>query len=227
MGRKLINRKATGNAAADIDTLFNLLNTAFEFSDDYVRIKSGVLVLPQISDLPEQRINEISIYARDKGGIEEAFYVNDKRQERDLSGAAPAGVRVYNNADLAIVTATPTILTFNSERHDDEAFHSTAVNTGRITFPTAGTYLFGLNVYWDAGAVGYRQIIVRKNGATNLIFIHALPIAAGIAKGMNAVSIAKFAAADYIEIEVLHTQGANLAIKFFNEHSPEFWAQRL
>lgn len=226
MSRKITFRKATGNVSSDIDTLFELLNNAFEFANDYVRIKSGVLVLPQTGGVPEQRINEVSIYARDRGGVEEAFYVNDKRQERDLSGVG-SGVRVYNNADLAIVTATLTALTFNSERHDDESYHSTAANTDRITFPVAGTYAFGFNVYWDVGAVGYRQVIVQKNATFNLIFIHGLPIAAGVAKGMNGASVAKFAAGDYIQVIVYHTQGANLAVKYFNEHSPEFWAQRI
>ena len=39
--------------------------------------------------------------------------------------------RAYNNANLALNNGTDTFLTFNSERYDTDAFHSTSSNTGR------------------------------------------------------------------------------------------------
>ena len=45
---------------------------------------------------------------------------------------------VYNNANISIATGTNTALTFNSERYDNAAMHSTSSNTQRITAPTGG-----------------------------------------------------------------------------------------
>jgi len=52
------------------------------------------------------------------------------------------GAKVYNNANFTLTNNAYTLLTFNSESFDTDAFHSTSTNTSRLTIPTgkAGKY---------------------------------------------------------------------------------------
>ena len=48
---------------------------------------------------------------------------------------------VYNGAAQTLSTGTPTTFLFPSETSDDYSFHSTSVNTGRITPTLEGWYV--------------------------------------------------------------------------------------
>lgn len=137
---------------------------------------------------------------------------------------ANVGCRVYNNANISVNNNTVTALTFNSERDDPSAMHSTSSNTGRITFAVAGTYAIGCCVRFASNATGYRQVLLVKNGTT--------PIAQDTRNAVNgSVTIITmharylFIAGDYIEVQVLQNSGGALNVDTAADYSPEFWAQ--
>src|SRR5262245_13632341 len=92
---------------------------------------------------------------------------------------APA-VRVFHNANQAIVTATVTALAFNSERIDQagnaaDTQHDTVTNNSRLTCKYAGVYDIGACIAWEVVAAGtYRQIGIRLNGTTIIAYQTAL-----------------------------------------------------
>jgi len=63
-------------------------------------------------------------------------------------GDSLAGIRarVTNSSNISIPDNTNTTLTFNTETFDNGGFHSTSVNTERLTIPVDGVYLIGCNV---------------------------------------------------------------------------------
>lgn len=71
--------------------------------------------------------------------------------------------RVRQAATSSQAAGTP--VTFDTEDWDPFAFHSTSVNTSRITPSVAGYYRFTGQVYM-AGTTGALAAWLRKNGAT-------------------------------------------------------------
>jgi hypothetical protein len=82
------------------------------------------------------------------------------------SGATYIGANVFNSVSQNITTNVDTIVTFDSERNDTNAFHSTSTNTGRITIPTGygGKYLITAQLKWNSGALANLYMGIRKNG---------------------------------------------------------------
>jgi hypothetical protein len=141
------------------------------------------------------------------------------------AGAGKAACRIYNSAAIGIVSATPTALTFDSERYDRQGCHSTTVNTSHLTFPTGwgGLWDIGGCVDWASNATGYRQVYIRLNGTTVLAMV-TYPVVAAIQCDMNVSTTYAVAANDYVELVVTQTSGAGLNIVASPSQSPEFWA---
>ena len=76
----------------------------------------------------------------------------------------PPMVRVYNSGDIAIANATDVYLTFDSERFDTGAIHSTSSNTGRLTCRIAGKYIITGAHYWATNTTERRTLrFIRMN----------------------------------------------------------------
>lgn len=135
-------------------------------------------------------------------------------------GSAPA-VRAYNNANLAINSATDTRLTFNSERYDIGTCHDTGSNTGRLTAPIAGIYhIFG-NVDWGANVATFELWVLLNN--TTIIGKHAYKSTTIASKNIQQVSTSyQLAATDYVELWVRHDEGSGLNVVVSANFSPEF-----
>jgi hypothetical protein len=95
-------------------------------------------------------------------------------------GAAPAasfvGCMLYNSGDFTSVAANANYtVTFNSEKWDTDAFHSTSSNTSRITIPSgkAGKYLFVGAVYVENQSTGSVLCRLKKNGNDFQVFQQA------------------------------------------------------
>ncbi len=143
----------------------------------------------------------------------------------------PPSCRVYNSANISVANATAQALTFNSERYDTDTMHSTASNTSRITFTTAGKYEVGGCVRWAAQATyaGVREIGIRLNGATYIVVNDEMGSASA-----NALTIIQavtteyvFAAADYVELVAYQSSGGALNAENAGNYSPEMWASWL
>lgn len=78
--------------------------------------------------------------------------------------ADPPRVFTYRSSNQSIPNATETTVTFNAEKFDTDAMHSTSVNTSRITAVTAGLYQITLRLYFAANSTGYRWGRIYLNG---------------------------------------------------------------
>jgi hypothetical protein len=126
------------------------------------------------------------------------------------SGATYVGANVYNTTSLTIATNTDTIVTFNSERNDTNAFHSTSTNTGRLTIPTgySGKYQIRCQLTWFSGALANLYMGIRKNGT---VFYTQPAFSLQQQFSLNEDLVA----GDYLEITVFQNTGSN---GFINEN---------
>jgi hypothetical protein len=74
--------------------------------------------------------------------------------------------RVYNSGNQTISNATWTDLTFDSELYDTDTMHDTSSNTNRITFTTAGVYVWMLTVMLPWIVIGPWRLLGRTRRHT-------------------------------------------------------------
>ena len=138
--------------------------------------------------------------------------------------AGPPRCRVYNSAAISVANATDQALTFNSERYDTDTMHSTAANTSRITFTTAGTYTIKGHVSFAANATGQRTLMVRLGGATILAVQKTQATSAGSVE-LTVDTEYAFTAGQYVELVVSQNSGGALDVSAGGNYSPEFSAR--
>lgn len=138
--------------------------------------------------------------------------------------ANPPACRVYNNAVQSLANATETALTFNSERWDTDAMHSTSVNTSRITFNTAGLYVISGHVSFAGNVTGHREVQIKLNAATYLAVLNVPAVAAVSNPYISIATTYKFAVADYVELRCYQNSGGALNTAVLAATSPEFTA---
>lgn len=139
--------------------------------------------------------------------------------------ANPPHCRVYNSAAWSHATSGSYLaVAFDSERKDTDTMHSTATNTSRISFTTAGWYDVGGHLEFAANATGVRGIQIRLNGAT-VLFQSVVPtFGAGIGHSMAAATSYQFSATDYVELMAYQNSGGALNVSLGANYSPEFYA---
>lgn len=140
-------------------------------------------------------------------------------------GTGKPHCRVYNNANFSVgSSATWTSITFNTERFDVGAMHSTASNQSRIVVPTGegGKYLIGGSLAFATNATGRRLMRILLNGTT-VICQAELPLSSSESGG-NLTTIYNLAAADYVELQAYQSSGGALNVIAGTNYSPEFWA---
>jgi hypothetical protein len=134
------------------------------------------------------------------------------------------GTGIFQSVGVSIANNTDTLLTFDSENFDTDAFHSTVTNTGRITIPTGlgGKYLVNFSMRWDANVTGERRYRIYKNGS-------AIVTSSGSPLNFETTSksvIISLAAGDYIELYAFQSSGGALIAYNRDEEQP-FQAQFL
>ena len=144
-----------------------------------------------------------------------------------IQSARGIRARVYNNANITLTNNTATALTFNSELYDTDAFHSTSVNTSRLTIPYDGYYRVTGNVRFAANATGQRQVRLLVNNTTIIGFTVIPTSAAANTTIIQVTSDYQFVASDYIELVALQDSGGNLDVTSVAHYSPEFWIDKL
>jgi hypothetical protein len=126
-------------------------------------------------------------------------------------GVTFEGSSVYKSATQSIPHDTTTVVTWNSENYDTNSFHSTSVDTGRFTIPTAGKYLINVVIGWDTtGSTVNKNVNLRKNGTT--ILGHN---GNGTGSSYQTISFqytADAAVSDYFDITVYQPTGSSLNI---------------
>lgn len=123
----------------------------------------------------------------------------------------PPAVLAFTPVDQPVANNVLTILFFNRERYDTDSMHSESTNTSRITFATAGVYLISGWVYWSGNAAGERRVNVKING-TSFIAQDERSTNQDDWFSQPYTAVWKFAASDYVEIEVNQNSGADLNV---------------
>ena len=135
--------------------------------------------------------------------------------------------RVYNDAAIDPATSSWVTLTFNTERFDTDAMHSTTTNTSRLTIPTGGDgiYLIGGNVDFDSGGgTGAKDLGLRilLGGATIIAQRLGYENVASVDVSMNIETVYALAATNYVELQVYTSVDVNVLAS--GNYSPEFYA---
>ena len=124
-----------------------------------------------------------------------------------------SGCLVTGNANISCANNTDTLITWNTELIDTNAFHSTSTNTGRITIPTGGTgyYRITMKHYMDNnGGGGDRNSSLYKNGVYWVIT--AIPGDTTRETNNNIDFIGYLSAGDYIESKLYQDSGSNMNV---------------
>lgn len=130
-----------------------------------------------------------------------ADWIEDARSNR---------AKVYPNAALSVVTATPTLVPFTGEVYDPKNLHDNATNNTRITAAKAGWYRVTAQVMWATNATGWRYLTLIANG---VVFAQQLDMAAtGTEVRHQITGTALLAVGGYVQLQVAHSAGVNLAL---------------
>lgn len=89
--------------------------------------------------------------------------------------------------------------------------HDTATNATRVTVANAGTYVADLEVTWDSSSAGTRRLQIAVNGTSRALAWDTPPGGGAFPQSATTPSLV-LAAGDYVEMTLVHTVGANLAI---------------
>lgn len=116
--------------------------------------------------------------------------------------------RVFNSAVQNIPNTTETVITFDSERYDTDSMHSIAVNTGRITFNTAGVYAVTGVWTFAPGTVGTRELFIRLNATGRYSALQTQNTA--LQGYLVAATVDKFIVGDFIELRAFQNSGGGL-----------------
>jgi len=128
-------------------------------------------------------------------------------------GTYPRFRAFRDSTDQSIVTATDTVVDFQTESHDIGSVFDLA--TDRFTVPAGGDeglwWLHG-QVRWQAGATGTRRLWIRKNGTT--IVAEATQVGtSGVDHNQEiSLTIQRPTVTDFYELLCRHTQGTNLLL---------------
>ncbi len=140
--------------------------------------------------------------------------INIDRNSGMSSLMLPA-VQVAKSTTQSIANATITTLTWDIENFDTDAIHDTVTNNSRLTARRAGKYVIFMNVIFSSNNTGGRQLLIRKNGATQLwsnFFANTL----GGQDQLLTATIADLAANDYVEGQVWHSAGTPIDVTTFS-----------
>ena len=148
-------------------------------------------------------------------GVTAAYLNSNVRDAVNFFLNAPSA-RVYNSFALSIPHAVSTLLSFDSERYDNDTIH-TGASPGRLTCQTAGVYAIYANIAWAANVTGIRGLSIQVNG--NVIATQDLP--AGSGQAMSVATQWKMAVGDYVEIAAYQASGGNLNVNQDGTRSPE------
>jgi len=205
-------------AAADTITLANYNTAKADFE------ATGVAIVTTKGDIPAATGNQA--LARLAIGAAGSKLVPDAGEATGLAWQIQPAVRVYNDADSTPGTLAWVTVTFNTERWDTDAMHSTLANTDRLTVPAGGDGIyhifanvrFGTNV-WNDDEIGLQLLL---NGGT-VIQQHLEGQGwANADMGLGIATDYSLVATDYVVLQVWTKRAIDII--HVGNYSPEFGA---
>ena len=131
------------------------------------------------------------------------------------SGSTFVGCSVYKvTTDQTLSNDTDTVITFNAEEFDTNAFHDNSTNNSRITIPAGkgGKYLIISTISFAANSTGIRSIYFKLNNTTNIILSTQYATTSSSTYRGTASGIYDLTAGDYIECIAAQNSGGNLNV---------------
>jgi len=124
------------------------------------------------------------------------------------AGSAFVGCRLYLGSNLSINDATDTVVTWNSETFDTDAFHSTSSNTSRITIPAGKDGKYSISAQFMMGMSDTKQLIIYlyKNGS---LIGRSQNCGAVTSNNLSVAfnDVYNLSAADYLEVYIFQNNG--------------------
>jgi hypothetical protein len=129
-----------------------------------------------------------------------------------VNGRARASA--YHNTTQSINSGTSTALNLNSEDFDAGTMHDTVTNNTRVTVPStdAGVYLAIGGTSFAANGTGYRQVTLKKNGATDVYYTILDAVGSGNVTQFQVSHVVSLAASDYLELYATQSSGGALNV---------------
>lgn len=140
--------------------------------------------------------------------------------------ADPPTCAVYRSVVQTIPSGPTQLIGFNLEHWDTDSMHDNATNNTRVTFNTAGVYVLSASVKWEGNASNDRRIELRVN-ATDLIVSDEQNMGQADDFNQAVATIWKFAAGDYVELQVKQNSGVDLDILTEGDVSPQLRVARV
>lgn len=138
----------------------------------------------------------------------------------------PPTCAVYRSVVQTIPSGPTQLVGFNLERWDTDSMHDNVTNNTRVTMNTAGVYVLSASVKWEGNASNDRRIEFRINGS-DLICSDEVAIQQADDFNQSIATIWKFAAGDYVELQVKQNSGVDLDILTEYAVSPELRVARV
>jgi hypothetical protein len=137
-----------------------------------------------------------------------------------------SGALVTRDAVQSISNETTTLISWNTETFDTDAYHDNSTNPSRFTAPATGYYAVGCNIDWaSGGSAGNRIAWLIKNGATTGIFGNTTVVSNNQVR-YNLNTIVQLTAGDYVEVNVYQSSGGSLNLSH-SDNALAFWIQRI
>lgn len=127
---------------------------------------------------------------------------------------AKCGVLLDDTGTQSISDSTDTSLTWDTETYDTDAFHSTSVNTARITIPSGldGTYHVWASIRFDASATGDRRLWIAQNAGGDVLVRQMQRATVASYAHLNVSAVVDLAAGDYIYAAVYQSSTGSLSV---------------
>jgi len=133
-----------------------------------------------------------------------------------VSSPSFVGALATRSANQTISNSSNTTILWTTELFDTDGFHSTSVDTSRLTVPSGkgGYYMVTAAIYWAANSTGIREGWITKNGSS---YVRSCLNASSTDNySLTLASIINLAVGDYVEFNVKQTSGGNLDFDDFN-----------
>jgi len=169
------------------------------------------------------------------GALDQALAQADSPTFDDLNltgsilASTALGCRVYSNVANVIGDSAATLLDFTTEISDTDTCWAAGANADKLYAKTAGYYITGCGVVWDANATGRRTIaIVDEDGdvlAQQINFGGATALQMSVVSGMQYMAVN-----DYVTFSVWQNSGGNLNVRAATVAAQHFcvgWLMRI